>query len=163
MPQPLDVVVALHACDTATDHALHLGMRAGASVIVCSPCCHKEIRPQMLTPPVLQPLLRHGIHLGQQAEMVTDALRALWLEAQGYATQVFEFVALEHTSKNKMILAVKHRGDALAAAVKRRPEVLAQIDEIKRFYGLREHSLERLIRAVAVDADAAAANADVAP
>ena len=54
-------------------------------------------------------MLQHGIHLGQQAEMVTDSLRALLLEAEGYATQVFEFVALEHTSKNKMILAVKRR------------------------------------------------------
>ena len=64
-------------------------------------------RPQMRSPALLQPMLQHGIRLGQQAEMVTDGLRALLLEAEGYATQVFEFVSLEHTSKNKMILAVK--------------------------------------------------------
>lgn len=143
--EPMDVMVALHACDTATDHAIHLGLRAGAAVILCSPCCHKQIRPQMQMPPLLKPLLQHGIHLGQEAEMVTDSLRALLLEVQGYATQVFEFVALEHTSKNKMILAVKKSGAALAAAERRRPELLSQIAEIKRFYGLREHCLETLL------------------
>ena len=90
--------------------------------------------------------------------MVTDSLRALLLELQGYETQVFEFVALEHTSKNKMILAVRKSGDALAAAEKRRPELLAQIAEIKRFYGLREHCLETLI-----DGDPRAANSDATP
>ena len=144
-PARLDVMIALHACDIATDYAIHLGLRAGAAIIMCSPCCHKQLRPQMQTPPVLRPLLQHGIHLGQEAEMVTDSLRALLLEAQGYDTQVFEFIALEHTSKNKMILAVKKSGAALAAAEQRRPEVLAQIAEIKRFYGLREQCLETLI------------------
>ena len=144
-PARLDVMIALHACDTATDHAIHLGLRAGAAIIMCSPCCHKQIRPQMQTPPLLRPMLQHGIHLGQEAEMVTDSLRALLLEEQGYETQVFEFVALEHTSKNKMILAVKKSGAALAAAEKRRPELRAQIEEIKRFYGIREQCLESLI------------------
>jgi hypothetical protein len=145
-PARLDVMIALHACDIATDHAIHLGLRAGASIIMCSPCCHKQIRPQMQTPPLLRPMLQHGIHLGQEAEMVTDSLRALLLEVQGYETQVFEFVALEHTSKNKMILAVRKSGAALAAAEKRRPELQAQIAEIKRFYGLREQCLESLIQ-----------------
>ncbi|MGN6827742.1 class I SAM-dependent methyltransferase [Paucibacter sp. M5-1] len=145
-PARLDVMIALHACDIATDYAIHLGLRAGAAIIMCSPCCHKQLRPQMQTPPVLRPLLQHGIHLGQEAEMVTDSLRALLLEAQGYETQVFEFIALEHTSKNKMILAVKKSGAALAAAEKRRPELLAQIAEVKRFYGLREQCLETLIQ-----------------
>jgi hypothetical protein len=96
----------------------------------------------MQMPPLLRPMLQHGIHLGQEAEMVTDSLRALLLEEQGYETQVFEFVALEHTSKNKMILAVKKTGTALAAAEQRRPELRAQITEIKRFYGIREQCLE---------------------
>lgn len=144
-PARLDVMIALHACDIATDYAIHLGLRAGAAIIMCSPCCHKQLRPQMQTPAVLRPLLQHGIHLGQEAEMVTDSLRALLLEAEGYETQVFEFIALEHTSKNKMILAVKKQGAALAAAQKKRPELLAQIAEIKRFYGLREQCLESLL------------------
>jgi hypothetical protein len=143
--QPLDVMIALHACDIATDHALHVGLQSGAKVIMSSPCCHKELRPQMTLPAVLRPMLQHGIHLGQEAEMVTDSLRALLLESQGYRTQVFEFIALEHTSKNKMILAVKAQGLAAEALAARRPELLAQIAEIKRFYGLREQRLEQLL------------------
>lgn len=143
--QPLDVMIALHACDIATDHALHVGLQSGARIIMSSPCCHKELRPQMTLPAVLRPMLQHGIHLGQEAEMVTDSLRALLLESQGYRTQVFEFIALEHTSKNKMILAVKAQGRAAEALAARRPELLAQIAEIKRFYGLREQRLEQLL------------------
>lgn len=145
--QPLDVMIALHACDIATDHALHVGLQSGARIIMSSPCCHKELRPQMALPEVLKPMLQHGIHLGQEAEMVTDSLRALLLESQGYRTQVFEFIALEHTRKNKMILAVKAQGPAAEALAARRPELLAQIAEIKRFYGLREQRLERLLAA----------------
>ena len=150
VPQRLDVMIALHACDTATDHALHTGIRAGASIIMCSPCCHKQIRPQMQMPALLRPMLQHGIHLGQQAEMVTDGLRALLLEAHGYDAQVFEFVALEHTSKNKMILAVRRQGrQDTPQALRRRADVLAQIAELKRFYGIREHCLETLLAAPA--------------
>lgn len=140
-PSDLDVVIALHACDIATDYAIHLGIRAGAEVILCSPCCHKQIRPQLLSPHPLRPILQHGIHLGQEAEMLTDGLRALLLEAAGYDTQVFEFISLEHTNKNKMILAVKR------LRPKPNDEVLAQIREIKAFYGIREQALESLLRA----------------
>jgi hypothetical protein len=146
VPDRLDVMIALHACDTATDHALHTGIRAGASIIMCSPCCHKQIRPQMQMPSLLKPMLQHGIHLGQQAEMVTDGLRALLLEAHGYDAQVFEFVALEHTSKNKMILAVRRNGrQDTPQAERRRADVMAQIAELKQFYGIREHCLETLL------------------
>ena len=142
-PPQLDVMIALHACDTATDHALHLGLRAGASVLVCSPCCHKQIRPQLLSPHPLRPILQHGIHLGQEAEMLTDGLRALLLEAAGFDAQVFEFISLEHTSKNKMILAVRRPMPRPAKAV---DDTLRQIAEIKAFYGIREHALETLLR-----------------
>jgi len=139
-PRPIDLMIALHACDTATDHAIDLGVRGGASVIVCSPCCHKELRPQLLSPHPLRPILQHGVHLGQQAEMLTDGLRAMLLDACGYDTQVFEFVALEHTQKNKMILAVKRSQPQPADTV------WAQVDEIKAFYGIREQCLENLLR-----------------
>ena len=138
---PIDVMIALHACDTATDHAIHLGLRGGAAIILCSPCCHKELRPQLLSPHPLGPILQHGVHLGQQAEMLTDGLRAMLLDACGYDTQVFEFVALEHTQKNKMILAVKRAQPQPADAV------WAQIDDIKAFYGIRDQCLETLLRA----------------
>jgi hypothetical protein len=137
----IDVMIALHACDTATDHAIHRGIRSGAAVILCSPCCHKQLRPQMHSPKLLEPMLQHGIHLGQQAEMVTDGLRALLLQAEGYEARIFEFVALEHTSKNKMILALR-RG---APGASPREAVRRQIDDIKAFYGIEEHCLETLL------------------
>ena len=137
----MNVMIALHACDTATDHAIHLGVRAGADIIMCSPCCHKQIRPQLLSPHALRPILQHGIHMDQQAEMLTDSLRALLLDACGYDTQVFEFIALEHTSKNKMILAVRR---ALPRAA---GPVLTQIEELKQYYGIRDHCLETLLKA----------------
>eukprot|EP01132_Coremiostelium_polycephalum_P014648 gene14648-17766_t len=88
-PSELDVMIALHACDIATDYAIHTGIRSGASIIMCSPCCHKQIRLQIQSPALLKPMLQYGLHLGQQAEMVTDSLRALFLEACGYETKVF--------------------------------------------------------------------------
>ena len=140
-PSAVDVMIALHACDTATDHAIDLGVRAGAAVLICSPCCHKELRPQMTRPRLLSGLLRHGIHLGQEAEMVTDSLRALLLETCGYEAQVFEFVALEHTSKNKMILARRKAGADTQAERAR-----AEVADLKSFYGIREQCLETLLQ-----------------
>lgn len=143
-PPPMDVMIALHACDIATDYAIHMGISAGASIIMCSPCCHKQVRPQLLSPHPLRPILQHGVHLGQEAEMLTDGLRALLLEAAGYDTQVFEFISLEHTNKNKMILAVKRASTGSPATV------LAQIAEIKQFYGIKEQCLESLLKADAL-------------
>ncbi len=140
-PAAMDVMIALHACDVATDHAIDLGLRAGAAILVCSPCCHKELRPQLTRPAGLSGLLRHGIHLGQEAEMVTDSMRALLLETRGYEAQVFEFVSLEHTSKNKMILA--RRSDAGGG---REARARGELDALKLFYGIREQRLEMLLQ-----------------
>jgi hypothetical protein len=122
-----------------------LGLQAGAEIILCSPCCHKQIRPQLLSPHPLRPVFQHGIHAEQQAEMLTDSLRALLLEARGYDTQVFEFITLEHTRKNKMILAVKREDSA--ASTRQREAALAQVAELKRFFGIREQALETLLQA----------------
>lgn len=139
-PERLDVMIALHACDVATDFAIHTGIRLNAQMIMCAPCCHKELRPQLKSPEVIQPMLQFGIHAGQQAEMLTDTIRALLLKAYGYETKVFEFVSLEHTSKNKMILATK-RADFVAPDA----AVLAQIAALKNMYGIQKHSLELLL------------------
>ena len=143
-PRPVDVMIALHACDTATDHAIHMGIRGGAALICCAPCCHKQLRPQLLSPHPLRPILQHGVHLGQEAEMLTDGLRALLLDACGYDTQVFEFVSLEHTAKNKMILAVKRAQPAAQG------QLLEQVRDIKAFYGIQEQCLETLLKADAL-------------
>ena len=139
-PEHLDVMIALHACDVATDFAIHTGIRLNAQMIMCAPCCHKELRPQLQSPKVLAPMLQFGIHAGQQAEMLTDTIRALLLKAYGYETKVFEFVALEHTSKNKMILATKRKDFTEPDQA-----VLAQIQALKEMYGIQKQSLELLL------------------
>ena len=131
----LDVLVALHACDTATDDALAKGLAAGARLLVVSPCCQKELRTQLTAPAVLDDALRHGIFQERQAEFVTDALRAMLLEWAGYKTKVFEFISTEHTAKNLMITAIK-TGRARGA-----DEALAErIRAFAAFYGIRRHA-----------------------
>lgn len=135
MPAGLDVLIALHACDTATDDALAAGVRAGAKLIVAAPCCQKEVRREFLPPPVLAGVLRHGILAERQAELLTDGIRALALEAAGYSASVFEFISDEHTGKNVMIAATKRDvvGDVSA--------VRAELRALMDFFGLRRQRL----------------------
>jgi hypothetical protein len=107
LPSEIDLLIALHACDTATDDALAAGVAAGAKLLVVSPCCHKEVRTQLDPPAILKEVLRHGILAERQAELLTDGLRAMVLEAVGYETKVFEFISSEHTAKNLMIAAIR--------------------------------------------------------
>jgi hypothetical protein len=93
------ILIALHACDTATDDALFKGIAANAAIIVAAPCCHKEIRRQIKPPGVLHDILKHGTMLEREAETVTDGLRAMLLERSGYSTRIFEFVPTEHTRR----------------------------------------------------------------
>ena len=131
----VDALIALHACDTATDDAIAKGVQAGASLIVVAPCCHKEIRPLIQPPPVLAGALRHGILLERHAEFVTDALRAALLEWAGYDTKVFEFISTEHTAKNLMIAATKssRSGD--------RVELARRVRDLAAFHGVRSQQL----------------------
>lgn len=144
-----DVIIALHACDTATDDALAKGIKAGAQLIVVAPCCHKQIRKQMnasLTGKTLEshPLgsaLRFGTYAERTAEMVTDTLRALLLEKSGYETNVFEFIAGEHTPKNVMI----------TATLKPLPETVKtkageQVASLKSQFGITTHHLETCLK-----------------
>jgi SAM-dependent methyltransferase len=130
----LDVLIALHACDTATDDALARGIQAGARLLVVSPCCQKELRRQLTAPAVLGDALKHGIFQERQAEFVTDALRAQLLEWAGYRTKVFEFVSTEHTAKNLMIAAI--RSDAPNTLVP-----AARVRAFAAFYGIRHQQL----------------------
>ena len=137
--QPPDVLIALHACDTATDDALAQAVRSGATLILTAPCCHQEVRGQMRPPPVLREILRHGILAEREAEIVTDGLRALLLEMHGYRASVFEFISPEDTSKNLM-LAAQRRAQPVDAAPLR-----AQFRALMEFYGLREQRLATLL------------------
>jgi SAM-dependent methyltransferase len=137
--QDVDLLLALHACDTATDEALHFGVQANAQLILTSPCCHKELRPQIVSPPVLEACFRHGILAERQAELLTDGIRALLLEIHGYEANVFEFISHEHTAKNLMISAMKRRRS------ENRPELRSRLHELFSFFGLREQRLARLL------------------
>lgn len=116
-------MIALHACDTATDDALAWGIKAGADWLVCSPCCHRELRPRMIPPENLKAALRHGIFAERQAEFLTDALRVGLLEWTGYEARAFEFISSEHTAKNLMLTGVRRKntadGESTAISVRR--------------------------------------------
>lgn len=105
----VDMVVSLHACDTATDYALQKAVKWGAEVILAVPCCQHELNGQIQCD-MLQPILKYGVIRERMAALITDALRADLLEQQGYDTQILEFIDMEHTPKNLMIRAVKRKG-----------------------------------------------------
>lgn len=105
----VDMVVTLHACDTATDYALEKAVRWNASVILSVPCCQHEINKQIACKE-LEPVLKYGLIKERMSALITDALRANLLEEQGYETQILEFIDMEHTPKNILIRAVKKNG-----------------------------------------------------
>ena len=105
------MVVTLHACDTATDYALDKAVRWGAKVILSVPCCQHELNRQIECAP-LADIFSYGLIRERTAALFTDALRAQLLEAQGYDTQILEFIDMEHTPKNIMIRAVRRKAGA---------------------------------------------------
>ncbi|VTU00771.1 Uncharacterized protein OS=Herpetosiphon aurantiacus (strain ATCC 23779 / DSM 785) GN=Haur_0312 PE=4 SV=1: Methyltransf_32 [Gemmataceae bacterium] len=127
-----DIVLALHACDTATDDAISQAVRSDAKVLLSVPCCHhalnRELRPEGPAE-VLRPLMRHGILRERTADLVTDAFRALALRVMGYRTDVVEFVSTEHTARNLMIRAVRGAPVGDAAFV-------SEYRELKHFWGV---------------------------
>ena len=137
--QEVDILIALHACNTATDDAIFKGIKAEADLIVVAPCCHQEIRPQITPPEMFANVLKHGIMLERTAETITDGLRSLLLEKSGYSTRIFEFIATEHTPKNNMIVGTR-------STKKIETEKFdEQINSIKDFYGIKEQRLEVLL------------------
>jgi len=135
----IDMLIALHACDTATDDAIYKGIKANAKYIIVAPCCHKQIRKQMHPKNEMKPVLKHGIFLERQAEMVTDGLRALIMEMHGYQTKVIEFISTEHTPKNVMLIGQKSQKKPANAKISN------QIHQIKESFGIEYHYLEKLL------------------
>jgi len=134
--EPPDVVLSLHACDTATDEAIAQGIIWGSRVILAAPCCQHELHSQ-LRAPLFRPVLRHGILRERLADILTDTFRALALRIMGYRTSVIQFVSPEHTSKNLMIRAVKGLKAGHAPSVR-------EYTSLKEYWGV-EPSIERLL------------------
>jgi len=138
-----NVLIALHACDTATDDAIYKGITSEADLIVVAPCCHKQIRRELekdKTKNDLDFLVKHGIFLERHAEMLTDGIRALVLEYFGYSTKVFEFISDAHTPKNVMIVAEKK-----SRTETQKQEILNKLKESKEYFGIDSHYLEKLM------------------
>ena len=138
-----NILIALHACDTATDDAIYKGITAQADLIVVAPCCHKQIRREMEKNKAsneLDFLMKYGIFLERQAEMVTDGIRAMILEYFGYKTKVFQFISDAHTPKNVLVVGIKGKINA-----KKQAEILEKLKVTKEYFGIGFHHLERLV------------------
>jgi len=135
----VDLLVALHACDTATDEAIFRGIQAGCRWIVVSPCCQHELRPQLQSPSGMEPLFHYGIQLDRMTEAVTDALRCLYLEAYGYTTRLQEFVDPEHTARNLLMIATK------TARSPDRQELLQRTKRFQEQFGIKKQRLGELL------------------
>jgi SAM-dependent methyltransferase len=133
-----DLVIALHACDTATDEAIAQAIRWDAHMLVCAPCCHHDLNDQIAAE-LFGPVLRHGILKQRMADILTDTFRALALRIMGYRADVIEFVAAEHTAKNLMIRAIK-----AAAPGERR--FVREYNDLKQFWSVTPH-IEKLLGA----------------
>lgn len=140
-----DVVIALHACDTATDDAIAKAVKAGVELMVVAPCCHKQIRRAMGDVAANNPLgflLAHGTYVERISEMVTDGIRAQMMELNGYRSKLFEFISDAHTPKNVMIIGVKTPGPLNEKA---RAALNESITASKAQFGIAYHQLERLL------------------
>ena len=129
----VDMVVTLHACDTATDYALERAVKWGAEVILSVPCCHHEMNRQIKCEP-LSPLFSYGLIQERSAALFTDALRARILETAGYDTQLLEFIDMEHTPKNILLRCIKRKRQAgNAAEVEYRRKVREEVERLIAF------------------------------
>lgn len=139
----IDILIALHACDTATDDAIYKGIVSNAGLIICAPCCHKQIRQQVKGVEQESPLLKFGIFKERQFEMITDTIRALILEEHRYQTKIFEFISNEHTRKNIMLVGIKseQKNDKKIS--------LDKIETVKKEYHIEYHYLEKLFNTIA--------------
>jgi hypothetical protein len=135
-----DVVIALHACDTATDDAIAKAIAIKSEIIILAPCCQKYVRKHLHIPEELKGVFKHGILEEHLASFITDGLRALVLESYGYKTKVFEFISGDHTSKNIMITAVMDEFTEDNYLKK-----VVEIEKMKAQFGLSDFYLDKLL------------------
>lgn len=134
--EPVDILIALHACDTATDDALALGVRSEMEFLFCAPCCQAEIAQQIESnQSSFQPINQFALMKRRQSDIVTDVCRALLLNALGYDVKFLEFTPLEHTAKNLMLVGKKD-------PTLDRKKACGEYLKLKAEYGFERHSLE---------------------
>ncbi|MGL4632841.1 MAG: class I SAM-dependent methyltransferase [Leadbetterella sp.] len=140
IPDQTEVMVALHACDTATDDAIFTGIRKNIPVMMLAPCCHKQVRKDLNLSDAVPVWERFGSIKERIAETLTDSIRVLLLEAYGYKTQIFEFIGPENTPKNMMIRAIYQGYDAETHQSK-----IEEISVLKNKFGLKRHYLQEIL------------------
>jgi hypothetical protein len=128
----IHVVISLHACDTATDMALALGIRVNSDVIIAVPCCHRELLNQYNYEP-FKSITKHGVFKARLADILTDGMRSLMLEAKGYNVSVVEYISPLETPKNLMIRAIKTR-DANEKAMDEYHSLMAKLNAYPALY-----------------------------
>ncbi|NQX82800.1 MAG: SAM-dependent methyltransferase [Flavobacteriaceae bacterium] len=134
----IDILIALHACDTATDDAIKKGIVSEASIIVCAPCCHKQLRKD--TENTDNPILKHGIFNERYYEMLTDAIRGIVLEKYSYTTKIFEFISNEHTRKNILLVANKSTKKVNIENIN------TKLEKVKNSNNIKIHYLETILQ-----------------
>jgi Methyltransferase domain len=144
LPAHIDIVTALHACDTATDDALHFALARKAHHVVLVPCCQAEVarnlrqyKNVMLGKTALSELWRHPIHTREVGAQITNVLRCLALEAAGYDVAVTELVGWEHSLKNELIVATLKSDANTKSALSHRSKAAARLDELLETFGLQ--------------------------
>lgn len=137
----VDMVVTLHACDTATDYALNKAVSWGAEVILSVPCCQHELNSQIKND-ILEPVLKYGLIKERLSALITDALRADILEGAGYYVQILEFIDMEHTPKNILIRAVKNDKKSDLASIN---ENIQKYESLREFLNVNP-KLEQLLK-----------------
>lgn len=134
----IDLVISLHACDIATDMALGVAVKVNARAIMCVPCCHKELLSQYSSD-VLEPVIKHGVFKARFADMLTDGIRALLLETQGYKVSVVEYISPLETPKNLLMRAVK--------AGERNQRAIEEYRKLKQTFNIEPY-LERYLEEI---------------
>lgn len=134
-----DAIVALHACDTATDDALFYGIKSKSKLIVCAPCCQNEVLKDLQKSETQgRKFISHGLFLQKQADLITDNSRVMLLRSQGYQVDVIDFVSTEHTQKNTLIAATRKS--------KASPVHVKEYESYKETFGFQGIKLEALMR-----------------
>lgn len=138
----VDIVIALHACDTATDDAIAAGINLGAGLIAVAPCCQKDLRKNYAPDDGILNIFKHGILATRQSDILTDTVRAFILEIFNYKTKIVEFISLQHSPKNLLIFAKLNKSMGKNQHIINKTLKLKQFNEFKKLFGIKNYYLQ---------------------